>query len=92
MKTTMLIAAIVGLFLGTIVGIASASSGISSSAKTVVPAEKVFTLDLDENITWVNEVTIHGHVPVRSTSQKTWMCGDFHANLVGGFNRDCAWK
>lgn len=29
---------------------------------------------------------------IPAAGQKTWQCGRFYTNLVGGRNRDCGWK
>lgn len=97
-KATILVSAVLGIFLGTSIGIAQASSAPVTTSSAV---EFEVTAEVTENIFFTKEVTIVGNRPaLRATSSvpskpatKVLVCTPFK-DLEQGYGqvKTCEWK
>jgi len=91
------IAAVIGLFLGT--GIALASQGTGSHADPSVPVpalEAPTSLDIPAapEVIQVHEFTIVASVPQHAVAKTTrhWVCGEMQDLYTGGRAATCEWR
>ena len=100
MKTnTLLASAIIGLFLGTSVAVASASSEPTSAPVAHVSGDHGVTTSPSVELTVeaprvinVPEVTIVGTWHRAKVRAKTWTCGGWQESAAGGKYKACEWK
>jgi hypothetical protein len=94
MKLSLYVAsAFVGLFLGSIAGIASAS--VPTAAPIVDDAPLVIELPAEPPVVRLPQMVIVGRVPVRSIAARTWTCTAPQAMLQGPASatvRTCGWR
>lgn len=97
-KATILVSAVLGIFLGTSIGIAQASSNtVPVTTPVEVPAAHV---EVTENVILMNEVTItvpkkslHAVNRVPSKPAKQWTCQVENLQMESGSPvRYCFWK
>lgn len=89
--------ACIGLFLGTTIAVASASTPTATPATPVPPVEVTppsveLGTSSESRVITIPVVEIRGSRPKPAGKAKTWTCGEWQDSNVGGRYKACDWK